>query len=931
MFKKISALIFLLALSFSQAGATEYNPYSLNYLHTNTGYEAQVYKAYGNTSYNFFYQLRDVTGAARSDNVGGSQWFATVYENYYYYFNELIDTDEELSIYRRTMGGEIPDITFNTVGDIIDGFNFIFAEEPQPYETEWRRYINWGVFDVYPDPIESLCIVTTNGQGDFNIKFGNPYAREFPFWWNWSTTSTAQTGEKWWQQHISWKNTSYPTTEPIAYIYSEPDIYKLSEGFTDYVKVYTYTISTDASGDVAGRYINDTSDNIVYTISGDINGVHYFYNTEDTLVYTVSGDRIYNSAGNFVYTIEKDATNSDLYICEIRDVNESIAVTGFDDDYNVSIQPSNEQAISSGNSLGVTVRLRGDSNNYGSKLGYLTFRQRASFASGYSNYREFATIPMVIANVAEGNAEEEPLIFDMRIYDTDNKTLVARKKFTWDVQSNIQEDLGTLFVTNSSNEDAENQDTPVTTYNLETRITNRSGTRYELYRYDGIGSRNGDVEYRDDYASIMPDHWKYDLTRDSYGTLPDYFLLDAKSQIAPGLVTVYKENIDEGYRTMPTGNVITDSFRLYEYNNPLPRNLSLKHRRIKGMTIPAEIGTPQTRSGSDGESSSVQAFNMDFANNNVNNAALLRLARLVYKTPAIIPIDILTSISPVSPQRPDNNTGSDTTNSFQIKLGVPDGFVNYEVIEISDDVEPEENGENTPPEEGGENEQGGEDEPENASVFTVSEFVYSTDKMAVLPFKVRLTLPKNNIFINNYWKELNEADSDSVFDIFSRLASVYVRVPNTIASDGAVDLFKALNTAENRGGVQGATARDFVNVTVDDENDKLYVDFIVFLADATAPDARQNVNPLRPVVSSFIYTFEDDGVPYMLIGDGDVDKVWNLTFYVAAPDTSTASSSVPTEEEVKNFSESSSSGTCNIEAVGILGLALLMFKVKKFK
>ena len=159
MFKKISALIFLLALSFSQAGATEYNPYSLNYLHTNTGYEAQVYKAYGNTSYNFFYQLRDVTGAARSDNVGGSQWFATVYENYYYYFNELIDTDEELSIYRRTMGGEIPDITFNTVGDIIDGFNFIFAEEPQPYETEWRRYINWGVFDVYPDPIESLCIV----------------------------------------------------------------------------------------------------------------------------------------------------------------------------------------------------------------------------------------------------------------------------------------------------------------------------------------------------------------------------------------------------------------------------------------------------------------------------------------------------------------------------------------------------------------------------------------------------------------------------------------------------------------------------------------------------------------------------------------------------------------------------------------------------
>ena len=926
MLKKFSALIFFLALTFSSAGATEYNPFSLNYLHINTGYESLVYGQYGNTNYNFFYQLRDITGATRSEQVGGPQWFATVYENYYYSFHELIDTDDELAIYRRTMGGETPDVTFNTVGDIIDGFNFVFAEEPQPYETVWRRYIGWGVFDVYPDPIESICIVTTNGQGDFNINFGNPYAREFPFWWNWSTSSTAQTGEKWWQQHISWRNTNYPTTEPIAYIFSSPDIYKLSEGFTDYVKVYTYTISRDASSDVAGRYINDTSGNIVYTISGDLDGEHYFYNTEDTLVYTVSGDRVYNSSGNLIYTIEKDSANSDLYICEIRDVNESITVTGFDDDYNVTVQPSNEQAISSGNSLGVTVRFRGDANNYGSRLGYLTFRQRASFAPGYSNYREFATVPMVVANVAQGNAEEEPLIFDMRIYDTDNSTLIARKKFTWDVTSDIQEDLGTLFVMNSANVD-ETQDSAVTTYNLETRITNRSGTRYELYRYDGIGSRNGDVEYRDDYASIMPDHWKYDLTRDTYGTFPDYFLLDAKSQIAPGLVTVYKNNIDEGYRTMATGNVITDSLRLYEYSNSLPKNLSLRHRRIKGMTIPAENGGYQTRSGSDGESSSVQAFNMDFANNNVNTSALLRLARMIYKTPSIIPIEILTSVSPVTPLRPSNNTGSDTTNSFQIKLAVPDGFVNYELIEISDDVESEDNnGETDTPTEPTEPTEPAEEGA--ASVFNVSEFVYSTDKIAVLPFRVRLTLPRNNIFIRNSWEKLNNAyDSDTLFDIFSQLASVYVKVSTSIASDGAVDFFKALNTAENRGGVQGATARDFVNITVDDENDKLYIDFIVFLADAVAPDARQNVNPLRPVVSAFIYTFEDDGVPYPLIGDGYVDKVWDLTFYVAAPDTSTSSSSAQTDESDNNvMKESSSGGTCNIGALGIFGMILLMFK-----
>ena len=136
----------------------------------------------------------------------------------------------------------------------------------------------------------------------------------------------------------------------------------------------------------------------------------------------------------------------------------------------------------------------------------------------------------------------------------DNGAVVNRIKFTWDAQSDKpDQNLGTFFMIGSRD----------VQYQLETRITNRTGTRYELYRYDMTSSVNGTPTDRDGYNNIMPDYWKYDLTADMYGTLPESFLLDAHSQIAPGLVTVYKKNIGEGYSTIDTRNDTSESFRLY--------------------------------------------------------------------------------------------------------------------------------------------------------------------------------------------------------------------------------------------------------------------------------------------------------------------------------------------------------------------------------
>ncbi|MBR0253636.1 MAG: hypothetical protein IJQ57_09835, partial [Synergistaceae bacterium] len=803
-----------------------------------------------------------------------------------------------------------------------------FAEEPQPYESYRRKLFQGadqlGAYDFYPDPVESLCLVITNGQGDFNIDFGNPYARHFPFWWGRSDTAKAVTNTKWWDKHVNWNTVTYPTAEPIRYIYSDNKVYE----HTDNLNEYKVTYNLVASGDIS--YINDTSGTLVYTLSSDA-----LYDTNNNLCFTISGDKIYNASNTLLYTIESDtSTNGDKYICEIRTVNQQIEVTGFDDDFRVTIQPSTEKAISSGESLSSNVRIRGTADVYGSTLGYLTFRQRASFATGYSNYREYTTLPVVIANVANGGAEVEPLIFDIIIYDGNNN-VVSRKKFTWDVQSDLQQDLGSFVVMDTYNDDEENQDSAVTTYKLETRITNRTGTRYELFRYDGISSRNSTVEYRDKYRNIMPDYWKYDLTRDTYGTLPDKFLLDAHSQIAPGLITVYGENIGEGYSSMIVGNVITNSFRLYEYSNPTPRNLSFTYRRIGGNTIAAEdAGTPQTIKGSSGESSTVQAFSKYFADDSETKATLADLYNLMGKIPVVIPIEILNNDDPVIPEK-INNAGADTTNSFRINHLVPDGFVPYtEVVEEEEtsgdqttetETTTEENNNNTT------EETNNNTEENTAAAFEIESsagIVYSTDNQAaILPLKIRMTLPRNNSFIKNAWDELDAAEnSDVLFNKFAELASVWVKVPSTIAYDGEADLFRAVDTAENRGGVEGVSAIDCFDISINDENDELYIDFTVFIADTGAPASRQNVDPENPVVSAFVYTFEDDKVPYILIGDGDVDKVWNVSFFVAAPAEETSGSSTTETNPVTTSSGSSSS--CNFGMIGISGLILLFVFMK---
>ena len=1076
--------------------STDYDPF-----HLPLGYNASSFDIdlsdtiLNNGDSDFFYQLRDITGATWDSEVGGPQWFATVFENWYIYYNNYPNTNDR-KIYRRTMGGEIEDVPFSVIGDILDGFNYVTAEEPEPYEA-WRNYIyNNRYYDVYPDPLESLCIVIANGRTDLNVKFGNPYARHFPFWWNWTRTTKSKktTNWEWWRRNYDWTDESYPTVEPVKYIYSPSD-HAIYEQGTDglYSKILNFNvISKDAisddverrkvisgdivsavavsgdidaayvlsgqperaehfwSADLLGHYllpfefydesidrsnvisravlsrdnkvisgdiisdmflsgdivsrdnvihnpddihyswiltdnagllwgdnvvalesrdkipgyylISDYSEDmyaikdfeeifllsgeivpeeiviyekyeirslnnaLLFSSSGDVEtGIYDFYSGDITryfesgdtvydafsddvsyplseiLLYRVSDDEVYDYNNNLIFTLESAGSDDkNTYICEPRTIGESIVVHGFDEDYTVRVTPIYQGDISSGQYLNTSISIAGDPFTYGSKLGYITFRQRASFLRGYENFREATPIPMVIANVSNGNAEDNPLIFDMLISDYSGN-IIKRTKFNWNAQSNITKDLGTFFMMtpiNSAN------DTP---YKLETRITNRTGTRYELYRYN---SGNGEL-------NLTPAYWKYDLTDDVYGTLPMKFQLDQHSQIAPGLVTVY--NQDMNYTNINMGSDQSASFRLYEHDSTNPKNLTLNYKRIAGMytkeplprtrALPSEISDTEYTESDD--LVTVQGFSMAFTDivNDENNT-YYEIENLTGKVPVMV--DVRNANDAVTPYYTYIN--STALDAFAISEDVDDVLkaLVYDIESFDTEApESEDVPEETPlPDEG---------EIQTDSIaLRASELVFTynnenTGKIALQPIAVRMKIPRKSQLLADIWDQLDAAeDPVALFNTFARYGTIWVRSSATREYDA--NLFTAIN---NKGSSIGANAADCVRAFIYD--DYLYLDFIVIMADAVSKNTGK---------TAFIEIFKDDDVPYILIGDGLVDAHWNLSFYVSQTgDNPTPSATYETDATAsgqnvnRNLLARGSGSGCNS---GIFGLGLLV-------
>lgn len=737
----------------------------------------------------FLYQLRDVSGERDGHTIAGAQWFATVYENWFWEFfhPNYVIPDDHYGRYRRTLGGEAPVVPLTTSADLLHDFGHVYIDEPEPYETWTGIDTRW--YDSYMDPIESVFLVIPEGRGELRVNFANHYGRHFPYWWD-------------------------QNNAPINPSYFVP----------------IYTITTTASGD---EEIRNTSGTVVCIVASD----DVIYDPTFTgALYTIIGNNVRNTSGDVVYTVDVARTEvrtpSGVLVYRIdsgtvygssvaRDVAEDILMSV--EGYDIAVQPNTPRRIQPAEYLNASIRLTAeDAEGYGSTVGTLVFRQSASFDTGYTGWRESIQIPIVVANVHDGPASDpgNELLFDMRVLDTTaSDDIVERIKFRWGVGEDMTQDLGTFFMMRPTN-------TSLPTYALETRVTNRTGTRYRLQRYDMIGSRPTSYDttieppYRLDYRDIRPDHWKYDVMPDLYGSLPTSFQLDKQSQIAPGLITVYRHDVGRGYSTIDMTYGTSESFRLYPFSSSAYKELTLTYRRVAGMTLGGGSSSSAGRWRARG-------FHMEFVDLRQDEDNTEReLETMMGKPPVMIP----TGAAGVSAS--DAYIRSSALNAFTISTLVPAGLVSMDLEIVSRDA--------------------------SGDVIESREI---PAEIALHPVTIRLRVPRQEALLRSRWADLeNAASSRELLRIFSRFGSIWVRSMSTRALDR--DLLAAL-------GDRGVDPSDCIRAfTYDDE---LYLDFIVFLADAKSP---------KEGYTGYIDVFEDDGIPYILIGDGEADGKWELSFYI---------------------------------------------------
>ena len=509
-----------------------------------------------------------------------------------------------------------------------------------------------------------------------------------------------------------------------------------------------------------------------------------------------------------------------------RDVMEDILINDLPN-YNVQATPKSPQRVAPRNSMEQTFRfLAAETDNYGSVAGHATFRQSVSLDLGYTGYRESIKIPLVVANVHDGPASDpgNELYFDMTIRETSGDLsggyvsgdvigdVITRTKFRWGVSDNMTRNLGTLFIM-----------TPyggrMPTYTLLSRITNRTGTRYRVQRYDTLGvPASDDLIGGRSPRDLKPLHWRYDLTPDLYGSLPAYFLLDEQSQVAPGLVTVYENRIDTTYGS-------SESFRLYPFSNEGKKyDLRLFYRRIGGMT---RLGRVYSSFTGNRYRWRATAFDMTFADVVKNETNTERELTLLMGKPPVMPRGGY-GFGGVS----DKYIKAEALNSFEIASLVPAGLVSMDREIVSRD----------------------------ASGDIVSRDVPA--QIAVLPVQIRLCIPRQEQLLVGHWEDLEQATEAQLLERFARFGTVWVRSEQTNERD--MNLFSAI-------GNRGADLKECVRAFIHD--DCLYLDLIVLMADAKSPKAQY---------TAYCEIVKDDGVPYVLLGDGAADGKWNLSFYVAA-------------------------------------------------
>ena len=192
------------------------------------------------------------------------------------------------------------------------------------------------------------------------------------------------------------------------------------------------------------------------------------------------------------------------------------------------------------------------SSLFGTERTYMRFHQNPDYDPSQT-----LQIPLVLANVAGGSAQQSPLLFRTSLRDLSG-SITAYSHFEWAVDSDIEAggEGDWIFVPLASEEINSNR----VSYRLVSSVRNFSGIRYGLDRYDMLGVRE----------TLRPYKWTMDLPVNVKDVSPDIRLQEL-SHMAPGLITAYeqpfdvvgaRQNVYSAYAVDPIGGAPRNPFDL---------------------------------------------------------------------------------------------------------------------------------------------------------------------------------------------------------------------------------------------------------------------------------------------------------------------------------------------------------------------------------
>lgn len=547
------------------------------------------------------------------------------------------------------------------------------------------------------------------------------------------------------------------------------------------------------------------------------------------------------------------------------------------------------------NRFGFNISKTVDTGMYSTRRTYFAYNMNPAVTPSQS-----LNIPVIIANVADGNASVKPLdvMYEIReassfVSSSDRGNLVAQGTFSWDATSDQNIDLTSTsdwVLVLADSKHGIGSTTPLiggSDYKIKIDIKNYCGLRYALQRYD-LMPDGADSQLYQNPRTVSADMWRMDLPSNVQDVDPE-IKLDQLSHIAPGLITTYVQNFN--IRTAHQ-----KILRLYPVDGnltiPGPHDLTVRLKQITGQSIGSRI----TVNNSGSASASVQAFcynpfNTAYDTGFLTNVAARDIMRLDEQDPgwakpklAIVDPDKVSSASSImggDAVKADVATG-DQVACVALNIPVPDDY-QYR----SDDAS-------------------------------------GTSQVGLLPLLVTFNLPKSHHNVSDRWDEYLDAwrNNGSIKDLFYRDFNIFATAHEDAkvkASDPGYDTFKNQNisrylrnaNAVNYSSVSAKTQQTYdsnVKVILDETQGRITVSFIVMLADSRY----MNYGILNDSSAT------NGNLNFLAICDGHSDQHFDMMFDVRR--VSSKSGSNDGDYNYNNNGGSGGGGGCSTGAAALLAL-----------